>query len=54
VNDAAAMALCGLRACPADAVPWLKQQANVQLRRQGGAGCVRELIDDYILPVRPR
>jgi YrbI family 3-deoxy-D-manno-octulosonate 8-phosphate phosphatase len=53
INDAKAMAPCGLRACPADAVPALKRLANIQLEQKGGQGCVRELIDRFIIAVQP-
>lgn len=39
----------GLSACPADAVDAIKRHALVVTRRNGGDGCVRELLDDYLL-----
>jgi 3-deoxy-manno-octulosonate cytidylyltransferase (CMP-KDO synthetase) len=43
--DAEAMALCGLSAAPADAVPSVRERAELKLRSGGGHGAVRELCD---------
>ena len=36
-------------ACPSDAVTEVKEAANLILRTKGGEGCVRELIDEYLV-----
>jgi len=43
--DKASMLLCGLRACPADAVSDIKQIAHYISPLKGGAGCVRDVIE---------
>ncbi|WP_118950270.1 KdsC family phosphatase [Taibaiella helva] len=43
--DKASMLLCGLRACPADAVGDIKQIAHYISPLKGGAGCVRDVIE---------
>lgn len=48
VNDLGIMKTCGLVACPADAVDEVKRIAHIILRKKGGEGCVRELIDEYL------
>ncbi len=48
VNDIAVMEKVGLSACPADAVPRVKETAQVLLSKKGGRGCVREFVDHYI------
>ena len=50
VNDLSIMNEVGFRACPADAVQHIKHVADVVLSRNGGSACVRELIDNYLLP----
>ncbi len=39
----------GLAACPADAVTQAREAAGLILNSKGGDGCIRELIDEYIL-----
>jgi len=41
-----------LAACPADAVNEIKAKAKIILSRKGGEGCVRELVDNYMLSLR--
>jgi 3-deoxy-D-manno-octulosonate 8-phosphate phosphatase (KDO 8-P phosphatase) len=48
VNDEEVLRSVGLAACPADAVERVKLCCHVVLMRNGGEGCVRELIDNYI------
>ncbi|HLP11455.1 MAG TPA: HAD-IA family hydrolase [Flavobacteriales bacterium] len=48
LNDIAVMKLCGLIACPNDAVDEVKRIAHVILKAKGGEGCLRELIDGYL------
>jgi YrbI family 3-deoxy-D-manno-octulosonate 8-phosphate phosphatase len=49
INDLECMKKCGLTACPADAVIEIKKCVNYVLKANGGAACVRELIDSYIV-----
>jgi 3-deoxy-D-manno-octulosonate 8-phosphate phosphatase (KDO 8-P phosphatase) len=45
LNDLAMRPLAGLLVAPADAVPPLRRQADLVLRRRGGHGAVRELAE---------
>lgn len=49
INDLEIMKNVGFSACPADAVSSVKKQVDVVLQKEGGRGCVRELIDHYLL-----
>jgi len=49
VNDLEIIKNVGFSACPADAVNAVKSNVDVILNKKGGEGCVRELIDFYIL-----
>jgi len=49
VNDMEIMQAVGHTACPADAVKEIKAIAQIQLTKNGGAGAVREFIDEYLL-----
>ena len=49
INDLEVMRSVGFSASPADAVNVVKSQVDVVLKSKGGEGCVRELIDLYIL-----
>ena len=42
------MKTVGLSACPADAVTAVKSIADIVLSKNGGAGCVREFLDDWL------
>lgn len=48
LNDINVMKICGLVACPNDAVEEVKRIAHIILKNKGGDGCVRELIDGYL------
>ena len=48
LNDINVMKICGLVACPNDAVDEVKRLAHIVLKNRGGEGCVRELIDGYL------
>lgn len=48
INDYNAMKLCGLKACPQDAVEKIKDISDIVLKNIGGRGCVREFIDIYL------
>lgn len=43
--DMAAMQLCGLKTCPADAVPDIKSIVHYISPFPGGSGCVRDVIE---------
>lgn len=49
INDLQVMQNVGFSAAPADAVPAVKEQVDLVLQHKGGAGCVREFIDNYLL-----
>ena len=49
INDLEVMQNIGFSACPADAVPRIKRQVDLVLQTNGGQGCVREFIDNYLL-----
>lgn len=49
VNDSEVLRQIGFAACPADAVQSVKNICHVVLEKKGGAGCVREFIDTYLL-----
>lgn len=58
IPDYAAMQLCGLPCCPADAVPEIKSVAKYISPLKGGEGCARDVIEkvmklngDWELPV---
>jgi 3-deoxy-D-manno-octulosonate 8-phosphate phosphatase (KDO 8-P phosphatase) len=48
LNDTDIIQAVGFSACPADAVAGVKAMVHVILRAGGGAGCVRELVDEYL------
>ena len=45
INDFSTMAACGLRWCPKDSDPLILQLSSRVLKRKGGNGCVREVIN---------
>lgn len=45
LNDLPCMRLCGVAACPADAVEAVRTQADYVCRAPGGRGAVREFIE---------
>lgn len=45
VNDLPALSRAGLSACPADAVPEVRQEAHFVTQSAGGRGAVRELVE---------
>lgn len=51
ITDVPILEKCGASFCPADAVSAVKKVSEVVLSLKGGEGCVRELIEDYLLPV---
>lgn len=48
VNDLEVINVCGMTACPADAVRTIKQRVHFRLETPGGMGCVREFIGDFL------
>ena len=49
VNDLEVMKMIGVTACPSDSVSAVKDVAMIVLDSEGGRGCVREFIDNYLL-----
>lgn len=45
LNDLGPMSRVGLSACPADAVPEVRQEAHFVAQSQGGRGAARELVE---------
>ncbi len=50
ISDLPILQAAGFSACPADAVKTVKECVSKVLELKGGEGCVRELIDDHLLP----
>ena len=48
INDLEIMKVCGLSACPKNAVKAIREIADVILPKNGGDACVREFLDTYI------
>lgn len=48
INDVDIMKAVGLSACPSDAVNEVKSISDIILSKGGGAGCVREFLDDWL------
>ena len=48
-NDLKILSAVGLSACPADGMKEVKKITDVVLKKNGGDGCVREFIDNYLL-----
>lgn len=49
INDLEVMRNVGVSFAPRDAVSVVKKQVDIVLEKRGGEGCVRELIDHYLL-----
>ncbi len=49
INDLEVMRNVGVSFSPKDAIGVVKQQVDVVLTKRGGEGCVREMIDQFIL-----
>lgn len=45
IPDYAPMKMCGVSACPKDAVHEIKELADIISTKKGGKGCVREVIE---------
>jgi len=52
INDLMVMQRVGLAACPNDAVDEIKSISHIILERDGGKGCVREFIGNYLHEVK--
>ena len=48
INDHVAMQLCGYSACPQDSHKSIKKQADFVLKKRGGEGVVRELLEEVL------
>lgn len=48
INDLDIIEAVGLSACPADATPSIKSKVDIVLRKNGGQGCIRELVDEWL------
>ena len=48
INDLDVIEHVGLSACPADAVHEVKRAVQIVLHKNGGEGCVREFVEDYL------
>ncbi len=49
LKDIDVMQAVGLSACPADAVKKVIEIADVVLTKNGGHGCIREFVEDYLI-----
>lgn len=48
INDLDIIEAVGISACPADAVAQVKSSVDIILRKNGGHGCIRELVDEWL------
>lgn len=48
INDRDIMNAVGFTACPADAMPSIKEIVDVVLTNKGGNGCIREFIEEHL------
>ena len=48
LNDFQAMQICGFSACPADSHPKIKEIVTFRLKKKGGSGIVRELLEEIL------
>ena len=48
IPDYAALKLCGLPCCPADAVPEIKEISKYISPKDGGKGCVRDVVEKVL------
>ena len=51
INDVAIFRRCGLSVCPADAFPYIREEADLVTRVKGGNGVLRE-VGDLVLAAR--
>ncbi|HLU87005.1 MAG TPA: HAD family hydrolase [Taishania sp.] len=52
INDLEVMQHVGIAACPKDAVLDVKAKCHIVLNTEGGKGCVREFIDNYLSTIK--
>lgn len=50
INDLEVIQNVGFSACPSDAVNRIKSNVDIVLTNKGGHGCVREFVDEWLLP----
>lgn len=48
INDLDIIEAVGLTACPGDAVDEVKRKVDIVLSKNGGEGCIRELVDEWL------
>lgn len=48
LNDFNAMKICGFSACPIDSHIKIKELSNIVLKKRGGEGVVRELLEEVL------
>lgn len=48
INDLDIIEAAGISACPADATSSIKSKVDIVLRKNGGQGCIRELVDEWL------
>lgn len=48
INDYEAMKVCGYSACPSNSHPAIKGISDYILKRNGGSGAIRELVEDIL------
>jgi 3-deoxy-D-manno-octulosonate 8-phosphate phosphatase (KDO 8-P phosphatase) len=48
IPDLPVMKICGVRACPIDAVEEIKEVSDYISSKKGGEGCVREIIEKVL------
>ncbi len=50
INDLDIIDVCGLTACPSDAMAIVKERVDHVMTMKGGEGAVREFIDGWLMP----
>ncbi len=48
LNDLYAMKLCGYRACPSDSHTRIKKISNLRIKKKGGEGVIREIVENFL------
>lgn len=52
LTDIGVIERVGLSACPADAVQKVKDIADLVLTKNGGHGCIREFVEEHLIPAK--
>jgi 3-deoxy-D-manno-octulosonate 8-phosphate phosphatase (KDO 8-P phosphatase) len=52
LSDNEVIELVGFSACPADAASQIKEKVDVVLQRNGGDGCIREFVEEHLIPAK--